>query len=146
MALRTPAHNFSLAQKPVGVTSKRRQCSCRMCQMVYCRATAPSSNLGAAISLPQGGPAAAVGSRRARRPNFVVRRTSASCNLTVGSWECRQAAMGSTADTRWQLEELSLPSQLVIETLEPSIYAGVFQCRVSRGRVFNFLATVSSWA
>jgi hypothetical protein len=24
----------------------------------------------------------------------VVRRTSASCNLTVGSWECRQAATG----------------------------------------------------
>ena len=31
---------------------------------------------------------------RAKRPNFVVRRTSASCNLTVGSWECRQAATG----------------------------------------------------
>src|ERR1700730_31120 len=34
---------------------------------------------------------------RARRPNFVVRRTSASCNLTVGSWECRQAATGRLA-------------------------------------------------
>src|SRR6266481_863005 len=66
MALRTPAHNFSLAQKRVGVTSKRRQCSCRTCQTVYCRATAPSSNLRAAISLPQGGPAGAVGSRRAQ--------------------------------------------------------------------------------
>src|SRR5713101_2750865 len=54
MALRTPAHNFSLAQKRVGVTSKRRQCSCRTCQTVYCRATAPSSNLRVAISLPQG--------------------------------------------------------------------------------------------
>src|SRR5580704_2291960 len=38
MALRTPARNFSLAQKRVGVTSKRRQCSCRTCQTVYCRA------------------------------------------------------------------------------------------------------------
>lgn len=37
-------------------------------------------------------------------------------------------------------------SQWVVETLEPNIYAGVFQCRVSLGRVFNFLATVSSWA
>src|ERR1700731_4646906 len=50
MALRTPAHNFSLAQERVGVTSKRRQCSCRTCRTVYCRATAPSSNLRAAIS------------------------------------------------------------------------------------------------
>jgi hypothetical protein len=33
---------------------------------------------------------------RARRPIFVVRRTSASCNLTVGSWKCRQAATGQT--------------------------------------------------
>lgn len=66
MALRTPAHNFSVAQKRVGVTSKRRQCSCRTCQTVYCRATAPSSNLRAAVSLPQGGPAGAVGSRRAQ--------------------------------------------------------------------------------
>jgi len=32
MALRTPVHKFSLAQKRVGVTSKRRQCSCRTCQ------------------------------------------------------------------------------------------------------------------
>jgi len=35
-------------------------------------------------------------------------------------------------------------SQWVTETLDPNIYAGVFQCRVSRGRVFNFLATVSN--
>ena len=27
-----------------------------------------------------------------KRPYFVVRRTSASCNLTVGSWECRQVS------------------------------------------------------
>src|ERR1039457_508303 len=40
----------------------------------------------------------------------------------------------------------NMPAQWIIETLVPSIYAGVFQCRVSRGRVFNFLATVSSWA
>ena len=40
----------------------------------------------------------------------------------------------------------SQPSQWVIETLASSVYAGVFQCRVSRGRVFNFLATVSNWA
>src|ERR1700678_496181 len=33
---------------------------------------------------------------RARRSNFMVPRTSASCNLTVGSWECRQAATGRT--------------------------------------------------
>src|SRR6184192_4145541 len=66
MALRTPAHNFSLAQKRVVVTSKRRQCSCRTCQTAYCRTTAPGSNLRAAISLPQGGPAGAVGSRRAQ--------------------------------------------------------------------------------
>ena len=52
MALRTPAHNFSMAQKRVGITSKRRQFSCRTCQTVYCRATAPSSNLGVAISFP----------------------------------------------------------------------------------------------
>jgi len=44
MTLRTPAHNFSLAQKWVGVTSKRRQCSCRTCQTVYCRATAPRTD------------------------------------------------------------------------------------------------------
>jgi len=31
---------------------------------------------------------------RARRPNFVVRRAPASCKLTVGSGECRQAATG----------------------------------------------------
>jgi hypothetical protein len=37
-------------------------------------------------------------------------------------------------------------SQWVIETLALSVYAGVFQCRVSRGRAFNFLATVSNWA
>jgi hypothetical protein len=35
--------------------------------------------------------------------------------------------------------------QWVSETLVSRIYAGVFQFRVSRGRVFNFLATVSSW-
>ena len=34
--------------------------------------------------------------------------------------------------------------QWVVETLESRIYAGVFQSRVSRGRVFNFLATTSS--
>jgi NAD(P)-dependent dehydrogenase (short-subunit alcohol dehydrogenase family) len=39
VSLRTPAHNFSVAQERVGVTSKRRQCSCRTCQTVYCRAT-----------------------------------------------------------------------------------------------------------
>ena len=39
-----------------------------------------------------------------------------------------------------------LRPQWVIETLVPSICAGVFQCSVSRGRVFNFLATTSSWA
>jgi len=36
VSLRTPAHNFSVAQKRVGVTSKRRQCSCRTCQTIYC--------------------------------------------------------------------------------------------------------------
>jgi hypothetical protein len=40
----------------------------------------------------------------------------------------------------------AMQAQWIIETLVPSMYAGVFQCRVSRGRVFNFLATVSSWA
>jgi hypothetical protein len=40
----------------------------------------------------------------------------------------------------------AVPAQWIIETLAPSIYAGVFQFRVSRGRVFNFLATVSNWA
>src|SRR5882762_8089243 len=34
VSLRTPAHNFSVAQKRVGVTSKRRQCSCRTCQTI----------------------------------------------------------------------------------------------------------------
>jgi hypothetical protein len=37
-------------------------------------------------------------------------------------------------------------SQWVIETLASSVYAGVFHCRVCRGRAFNFLATVSNWA
>jgi tetratricopeptide (TPR) repeat protein len=37
-------------------------------------------------------------------------------------------------------------SQWVVETLVPSIYAGVIHCRVSLGRVFSFLATVSNWA
>src|SRR5882724_2713642 len=32
MALRPPAHNFSVAQQQVGVTSKRRQRPCRMRQ------------------------------------------------------------------------------------------------------------------
>ena len=36
--------------------------------------------------------------------------------------------------------------QWVIETLEPRIYAGVLQFSVSRGRVFSFFATTSSWA
>ena len=120
MALRTPAHNFSLAQNRVGVTSKRRQFSCRTCQTVYCRATAPSSNLRAAISLPQGGPAGAVGSRRAGRPNFVVRRTSASCNLTVGSWECRQAATGRT---RPNSIVIVFPYSLQIADIQPVVRA-----------------------
>ena len=37
-------------------------------------------------------------------------------------------------------------AQWVIEILEPSMCAGVFQCSVSRGRVVSFLATVSNWA
>jgi hypothetical protein len=90
--LRTPVHNFSLAQKRVGVTSKRRQFTCRTCQTVYSGATAPSSNPGSrslcrnVASRCRGKPP------RTRRPNFEVRRASASCNLTVGSWKCRQAA------------------------------------------------------
>jgi hypothetical protein len=36
VSLRTPAHNFSIAQKPVGLTSKRRQRSCRTRQTDYC--------------------------------------------------------------------------------------------------------------
>jgi len=35
-------------------------------------------------------------------------------------------------------------SQWIVETQLPSISAGVFHCSVSRGRVFNFLATRSS--
>src|SRR6202140_2177387 len=79
------------------------------------RATAPSSTLRAATSLPQGGPAGAVGSRRAGRPNFVVRRTSASCNLTVGSWECRQAATGHERPSKRTGEESGSGGRLPID-------------------------------
>src|SRR5208282_3710174 len=43
--LRTPANSFNMTQKLIGVTSKRRQCSCKMCQTIYCLSTVPSSNL-----------------------------------------------------------------------------------------------------
>jgi hypothetical protein len=37
VSLRTRAHNFSVAQERFGVTSKRRQCSCRVCQSDFAR-------------------------------------------------------------------------------------------------------------
>jgi len=44
------------------------------------------------------------------------------------------------------LNEKTSWAQWVIETVLPKVYAGVFQRKVSRGRVFNFLATVSNCA
>jgi hypothetical protein len=55
--------------------------------------------------------------------------------------------MRRVGSNRWptRSSRKCLWSQWIIETLVPRICAGVFQCRVSRGRVFNFLATASSW-
>jgi hypothetical protein len=68
---------------------------------------------------------------------------SIACNrLATRMWQRNRGQSHVIAES----ESKSQPSQWVIETLAPSVYAGVFQCRVSRGRVFSFLATVSNWA
>src|SRR5208283_3572339 len=68
---------------------------------------------------------------------------SASWTTTWGSSTTRP--VGSELP-RTPSPQTYLSAQWVIETLVLSICAGVFQCRVSLGRVFNFLATVSNWA
>ncbi len=78
MFLGARAHNFSVAQERVSVTSKRRQCSCRTCQTVYCGATTPSSTSEPRSLCRKLGLPVSVGSRRAQG------------GLRV--WFCRQAA------------------------------------------------------